>query len=123
MAARRQVWCRIDELAVGDGREMQVRPGRTSRHADEADQLALAHVAADGLPAREARQMGIERRELLRVADLHGEAVLEEAALVLDDAVSRRIDRLADARFVVDAVVKAATRQAAIIAPRSEWRG
>src|SRR5262245_3366466 len=67
--------------------------------------------------------MRVEGRELLGVANLHRQAVLEQAALVLDDAVGRGIDRLADARFEIDAVVKAAARQAAVIAPGSERRG
>src|SRR5262249_2826454 len=100
----------------------QMRAGRAAGHADIADQVAFAHGSADGKSAREFGEMGIERGELRRVLDLDGQPVLEIPALVIDDAIGRSIDRLADARCEIDAVVEAAAGEAAVVASWAEGR-
>ena len=106
-----------------DHREVQVWPGRAAARADIADQVAFVNPAARAHANGEMRHVGVKRLEIIGVADLHRAAVVEVPALMIDHAVGRGIDRLADLALVVDAVVEAAAGRAAVVAARAERRG
>src|SRR5580704_17988886 len=67
--------------------------------------------------------MRIDRLEIVRVADLHGSAVVKVPTLMVDHAVGRGIDRLADLALIVDAVVETTAARAAVVETWAEWRG
>ena len=99
-----------------------MRAGRPAGRADIADHVALADVAARADAHLEARHVGVERLEIVGVADLHRAAVVEVQALVVDHPVGCGIDRLAGLALEVDAVVEAAAG-AAVVAALAERRG
>ena len=79
---------------------------RPSGHADIADQLALADPGAHGEATGKARHVSVERRLLGGVADFNGQPVLEISALMIDDTIGCRKNRLPHARLVINAMVK-----------------
>ena len=85
-------------------------PRRPTGHADIADHLALADTGAHGDAAGEARQVGVERRELGGMANFYCQPILKISVLMIDYAVGCRKNRLTDVRLVINAIVKAASR-------------
>ena len=112
----------VDELAVDDHREVQVRSGRAAARADITDQVALFDAAARAHAVGES-WLGVQRLEVVGVADLHRAAVVEVPALVIEDAVGRRIDRHAGLALEIDAVVEATAGRTAVVAAGAERRG
>src|SRR5580704_2802835 len=70
-AARQLDAHRIDEAVVDDDLEMHVRAGRQPRRTDEADDLALAHAAADVEAARERGHVAVSRLVTVGVANAY----------------------------------------------------
>src|SRR5262249_19793954 len=113
---------RIDEAIVDDDLEMHVRAGGEARGADEADDLALANVAADVEAAGVCGQMAVSRLVTVGVADAH---IFALAALLADlgnVAIAGGEDRSAGRRGPIDAAVQFADMQQRMRAP-AEARG
>src|SRR5579863_4286395 len=116
-AARQLDPHRIDEAAIDDDFEMDVRAGRQSGRADEADDLALAHAAADLEPARERGHVAIGGLITVVVAKANVFAVAALEPDLLDLAVAGGKDRRAERRTPVDAGVHFADVQHGMRAP------
>src|SRR5262245_1297891 len=83
----------VDQLPVEEDLIMEVRAGRTAGRADEANHVA-ASDRITGLHA-EAAQVAVTRRQSELVLQHDEIAVFSRAFRRLDDAVGRRVDRLA----------------------------
>src|SRR5476651_2846998 len=123
VAVCRHVLRGIDELAVHDRGEVQMRTGRAAGRADVADDVALVDGGARRHARRDARHVGVQRLETVGVRDLHRAAVVVIPVGMVHDAVGGGMDRLADFAFEVDAVVERGARGAAVVAAVTERRG
>src|SRR5215467_4717847 len=83
----------IDEAAVDQDFEMQVRPGRQSGRADIADHLSLAHLLAGLHAAGESRHVAVGGLITVSVPDADVLAVAAFPADLVDKAVARGEDR------------------------------
>src|SRR5476651_1112178 len=100
----------IDGLALALQFKMQVRTSRAAGVAGEADQIALLHHRPGHDAGRETAEMAIDRAELpCPLADAVIDADCVAVALIApgqcDHAVGCRMDRRADQRHKVDAVM------------------
>ncbi len=86
---------------------MQVRPGRITGRADEADRLALVNARAGADAARESGQVRIERRDAAAVPDLHRVAVASASSRRQHVSVGRRQDARSARRGEIHARVRA----------------
>src|SRR5438874_12760516 len=100
-----------------------MRSGRAAGRADVADDVALMDVHAGRNVGGKTRHVGVQRLEVVAVADLDRAPVVEIPAGMVHDAVAGGEDRLAGLAFVVDAVVEGRTGAAAVVGPPSERRG
>src|SRR5262249_9377930 len=102
-AARQLDAHRINEAIVDDDLEMHMRAGGEPRRADESDNLALAHVAADIEPARERGHMAVCGLVTVGVADAHIFAVAALLSDLADVAIAGGEDRRAGRGGPIDA--------------------
>src|SRR5262249_17494755 len=92
---------RIDEAAVDQDFEMQVRPGRQSGRADIADHLSLAHFLAGLHAAGESRPVPLVAPLAVGCPDADVLAVAAFPADLVDKAVACGEDRRAGRRAPV----------------------
>src|SRR5215469_12900967 len=116
-AARQFDRHRIDEAIVDDYFEMHMRAGGEAGGADKADDLALAHVAADIEAAGIGGHMAVRRLVAVVVADAHIFTVAALLADLFDVAVAGGKDRGAGRRGPIDAAVQLADMQQRMRAP------
>src|SRR5690606_14405298 len=76
---------RVDQIAVDEDFEMQVRAGRLAGRADIADDLALSDLTADAEPVSVARHVAIGGLVAVDVLDLDLVAVAGLPLVILDD--------------------------------------
>src|SRR5215470_9127971 len=107
----------IDEAIVDDDFEMHMRAGREAGGADKADDLALAHMAADVEAAGIGGQMAVRRLVAVGVADAHIFTVAALLADLFDVAVAGGKDRGAGRRGPIDAAVQFADMKQRMRAP------
>src|SRR6185503_2136068 len=107
---------RVYEAIVDEDLEMHVRTGRQAGRTDEADDLALAHAAADIEPPRECRHVAVGGLIAVGVADAHIFAVAALDADFVDAAVAGGEDRRAERRRPIDAGMRLHIVQQRVIA-------
>src|SRR5262245_16683927 len=101
---------------------MQMRAGRKAGRADIADDVAGLHREADLYADGEAAHMGVGRRLAAAMVDLDDIAVALAVAGEGYRAIEGRLDRRADRRTPVDALVNAHLMKNGMH-PRAEGRG
>src|SRR5439155_22889194 len=100
----RQELERIDQLAVGENLVVKMRAGRAAGRSDVADDLAALHGRAR--LHREGAQVAVARREAEGVLDDDQVAVVAGIRRRVDDAVSRRENRLTFLRGDVETLME-----------------
>src|SRR5580704_6249795 len=101
---------------------MDVRSGRYAGRTDEADDLALAHAAADFEAASERRHVAVSGLVAVGVADTNVLAVAAARSDLLDRAVAGGENRRAEGRRPIDAGVQLTGMSQRMNAP-AERRG
>src|SRR5699024_5002457 len=96
---------RILGLVVDTVFVMQMRPGRQSGRADIADDIALLHLSADGLPGRKAGHVAVAGCDASAMVEFHQVAVATLATAMGNRAVTRSVDRGARGRCIIRTVV------------------
>src|SRR5581483_10285755 len=96
---------RVRGTAIDADFEMEMRPGAAAGISGVADQIALLDVGAGDDTGREGRQVAVDGGELARMLDLDPVAVAALGLRSQYHAVAGGIDRCADRRRKIDAVV------------------
>src|SRR3981081_4415387 len=95
----------IDRLAAAQNLEVQMRTGRATGVADEADHFALAYLYALLDARREFGKVAIDRGELPRMIDADPVAIAAICRCADNDAVGRSVYRRAGRRREIDALM------------------
>src|SRR5512147_2578009 len=111
---------RIDMPAGDLHLEVQVRPGCPARHADVADEVALADPGTLDDTRTEFLQVRIQRGMFAVMPDLYNIAVAALPACKLDHATGDRSYLAAHRRRVVDAAVRSVIPEQRVCAAVAE---